>query len=173
MEPDLVDDQRVYPILLELLACLKAELGAQQVKDMCFVNLLVGTEVPAEFVHMNPTDTVGAAYVRLGSAYPSVQNFPEPDPTPTCSTALAFPIAVGILRCASIGDDTGNPPDQDEYARIVRRSTADMALMRRVIQCCLADKFDDSTYVLGTWEPLPNLGGVVGGEFSFIIQEPI
>jgi hypothetical protein len=170
-EFDFVDDPFVYPILTELLACLRSELG-DQVEQMCYTGILLGTQVPADYAGMDTS--IGAAYVRLQDGYPSVASFPEPDATPACDSKLAFTITLGILRCTTIGDEQGNPPDQDELDWLARVQLADFRIMRRAIQCCARTSLnEDHQIMLGSYTPLENQGGVAGGEFGLIVQEAI
>ncbi|MGO1566463.1 MAG: hypothetical protein ACTHXC_00435 [Brachybacterium sp.] len=162
------DDLTIYPLLMELSACLCAELG--EGATPCFCGVLVGNSIPVEYADSG-CDNCGAAYVRMASAYPSTQLFPNPDDTAQCNSVLAFSVAVGVVRCAPIGDSQGNPPEASEMAEISRQLLADMSAIRRAIICCFAEKYEDVEYVLGTYEPTPNEGGVAGGEWTVTIQE--
>lgn len=163
----LPDDRRIYPVLSELVACLCNELGDDA--SPCFCGLIVGPQaVPVE---LDDCESCGAGYVRLDGAFPS-NNFPDSDDLATCMTVMAYTVAVGIQRCAPVGDDRGNPPTQEEQQEFARLMMADMAAARRAIQCCLTDaKFTDIEYVMGSWVPTPNQGGVQGGEWTLTIRE--
>lgn len=164
------DDVSIWPILSELAACLCAEISVNG-ESPCFCGVVAGNIVPTEGV--DGCETCGAGYVRLVDAYPSTQLFPQADQSPTCRSVLAFNVVVGVVRCAPTGDGD-YPPSQDELTEFARQVFADMAAIRRAIRCCLTDdKFEDITYVLGSYTPLPDEGGIGGGEWQLVIQELI
>jgi len=164
------DDTKIWPILSELAACLCAEL-TQGGAEPCFCGVAVGPNAVSEAI--DSCDDCGAGYVSLIEAYPSTQSFPDADSRATCRSVLAFRVAVGVARCAPMGDERG-PASQEEQTEYVRQVMADHAAIRRAIRCCLTDdKFDDIDYVLGTYTPLPDEGGVGGGEWQLTIQEPL
>lgn len=164
------DDRSIWPIMSELAACLCAELSRGG-EAPCFCGVLAGNVLPVEGV--DDCSTCGAGYVRLANAYPSTQRFPQPDEIATCRSVLAFDVVVGVARCAPVGDGD-YPPTQAELTEYARQAMADMAAIRRAIRCCLTDdKFEDITYVLGMYTPLPDEGGVGGGEWQLTIQEMI
>ncbi|QNJ55530.1 hypothetical protein SEA_PHINKY_38 [Microbacterium phage Phinky] len=168
---DITEDLRIYPILTELVECLRAALGDGA---PCFVGILMGPDVPAEYVG-NCVDedgepSCGAAYVRLVGAYPT-DNFPDPVQYPTCNMIMAYNVSIGILRCASIGEDDGGPIDPAELEQSVLRGLSDMKAMRQAVQCCFQKAFPHVQTAMGVFTPLPNEGGVVGGEWPLIVGE--
>lgn len=162
----LPDDYSIFPILSELSACLCAELSVDGPPCFCGVTAGSPPEVP-----LDDCENCAAGYVRLDTAFPSTQSFPEPDAQANCRSVMAFSVTVGIVRCAPMGEG-GEPPTPEELAEFARDIFADMAAIRRSIRCCLTDdKFEDIEYVLGTYTMLPVQGGVGGGEWSLTIQE--
>lgn len=161
------DDVSIYPVLAELVACLCAELGEEA---PCFCGLIVGQqEIPVEY---DGCESCAAGYVRLDNVYPA-RDFPNQDQDARCYTSMAFAVTVGVARCAPMGDGE-YPPTAEEWAEFARVTMADMAMIRRAISCCLRDdKFEDIEYVMGTYTPIPNMGGVGGGEWSLTIRERI
>ncbi len=168
---DITEDRGIYPVLAELTACLCAALGESR---PCFCGLLVGDEIPAEYVGECADDdgepSCGAAYVRLVTAYPT-ENFPDALERPTCNSVMAYQVAVGVLRCISIGEDDGSPIDPEELKANALLRLGDMKAMRRAIQCCFGRAFDDVEHVMGVYTPLPQTGDIVGGEWMVTISE--
>lgn len=156
----MAEDVSIKPLLLELSACLCAEVGTT---DLCFCGVVAGQGIPASFVG----ECNGAAYVRLVTAFYS-SSFPTPDATPTCNSALAFTIAVGVLRPAVQMDDYGNI-DSAAVEALSLQVLDDAASARRAIRCCLADKFDDIDHVMGEWTPIED-DGVAGGEWTVTVE---
>lgn len=163
-------ESSIKVILEELAACLCSALGQDA---SCYCGIIFGPQlVPVEFHSDDSACTACAAgYVRLDQAYPSV-DFPAQSDQATCRTVLAFPVSVGIQRCAPLGDDRGNPPTLEEQEDYARRAIDDMELIRSAIRCCLTDdKFEGIQYVMSNFVPLPVEGGVGGGEWRLTIQE--
>ena len=157
----------IDPVLAELSACLCAELGETV---PCFCGVIVGNDIPLEYAG-ECEEECGAAYVRLVNAFPSI-NFPQQDTASGCTSLMAYTISVGVVRCAPVGDDRGNPPTPEEVQKLTDQLLSDMHAIRRAVRCCLADKFEDVEYLLGQYVPLPSQGGVAGGEMTLTIQEP-
>lgn len=172
-ETGIPDDETIFPLLAELSACLCAELGEDRVP--CFCGILVGDQTPAEYVGTDDCDACGAAYVRLVDAYPSTMAFPAPDEdsSSSCMSAIAYTVAVGVLRCSPTLDERGDLPEPSDLYDFSRALLADMTAMRRAIRCCLASKFEDNAHSLVRYTPLVDAGGVAGGEWTLIIQEAI
>lgn len=162
---DLPEDKKIYPLMLELQACLCDAIGVEP----CFCGIVVGSEIPMDF---DGCENCLSAYVRLDSANPSTEQFPQPDQRAQCGTLWAFTLAVGIARCAPVfGDDLGNAPTEADINAFSATLLADMSAIVRAISCCFAEKFEDANYVLGPYTPFPPAGGVGGGEITLIVQE--
>ncbi|QUE25328.1 hypothetical protein SEA_FIZZLES_32 [Microbacterium phage Fizzles] len=166
------EDLRIYPILAELRECLRIALGDGA---PCFVGILVGDDIPSEYVGDCEDDgepSCGAAYVRVTGAYPT-DRFPEPVQYPTCNMAMAYNISVGILRCTSVGEEDGGPIYPPELEQVTLRSLSDMKAIRYAIQCCFQNAFPKVKTLMGTFTPLPSEGGVVGGEWPITVREDL
>lgn len=110
-----------------------------------------------------------AAYVRLDTSYTAVK-FPTPDIIPDPSSGLVARYHVGLHRCVSGMDDSGNAPPPDEQ-------TADaLAIMRDAWRIRCALKAWAKTYhgkggfLLGTWTPAGPLGNCAGGFWPVTIR---
>jgi hypothetical protein len=152
----------IYPILVELEACLCQRLDQNQV---CYCGILVGDEIPVDL-----GDECGiTGYVRVISAFPS-QNFPQPDSIVPDNTVRAFQINVGIVRVAPQMEGDGNPPAAEDIRLHALQKLADQQLTWEAIMCCITDKFEDAQIANLAYTPLPNNGGIDGGEWSFLIE---
>lgn len=161
---EIEDDTKIYPILAELSACLCAQIP----EETCFCGIIVGNDIPLEYAGLACDSEI--AYVRLIGAYPSV-DFPEQDAAATCVSLMAYSVAVGIVRVWDAADHDGEAKPAEELVEMARLQLADMAKIRRTIQCCFGDKFEDIEYVVGAYTPLSGAQGVVGGEQLVTIQE--
>jgi hypothetical protein len=160
------EDAGIYPLLIELAGCLEAELEESGLHPVSYLALMPGFEVA--FDAGNDEDC-GQGWVKLLNAYPAGDSFPEPDSVGTCISLLGFEVEVGIVRCLPVADDSGNPPSVEDNLLATRNQLADMAAMHRAIRCCLGT--GDRNYVLGTYNPYGPLGGIVGGTWTFRIQQ--
>lgn len=161
------EDTSIYPMLAELTACLCNALGTSK---PCFCGIIAGADIPVEYVGECADDVCGAAYVRVVGAYPT-SNFPEALAAPSCNTVMAYNLAVGVLRCASVGEEDGGPVNQEEFEKTQLLVLSDMKAIRRAIQCCFMRSFSHVRHVMGVYTPLPLEGGVVGGEWPLAILE--
>lgn len=162
------EDTLIYPIMVGMSACLCTELENSGLPEPCFCGLVPGQDAVTDCSCGNG-GKCGSAWVRLIEAFPST-NFPDPDiDQATCSSLLVFRLEVGIARCVEVMDERGNAPTMAEQLSAVRTQMADMAAMRRAIQCCMADL--DTEYVLGTYQPTSLLGGCGGGTWDVLIRQ--
>lgn len=166
-------DLSIYPMLAELRECLCSALGGSR---PCFCQIVVGNEIPVDYVggdcdhDSDDLDGCGVAYVRVVGAYPT-SRFPEAMDAPTCNTAMAYNLAVGVLRCTSVGEEDGGPVNQEDFATLQLQLLSDMKAIRRAIQCCFMQAFPRATHVMGTFTPQPQMGGVAGGEWPITVLE--
>lgn len=157
------EDFMIYGQMLELAACLCAELAASGLGSPCFCGIVEGTEANLDCGSCD--DGCGAAWVRLDSAVPFT-NFPDAEVgVATCSTALAFVLEVGVTRCFTpFVDDQGTGAGVQEHLDQTRLQIADMAATRRAIACCFA-KDEEILYALGAYTPISFQGGCGGGSW--------
>jgi hypothetical protein len=155
----------VWPAMTSLISCLCQEVTASGLPELCFCGLLPGENVPGDYV----TEDGGMGWVRLVSAYPSVV-FPGQDSTATCVSPLAFELEIGLLYCAPVIDQFGEPPSVVSQFEATRVQTAAMAAMRRALVCCLRPGVDA---VLGAYTPMGPEGQVVGGTWQVFVSEGV
>jgi hypothetical protein len=113
----------------------------------------------------------GQAWVRVADVFPSAE-FPVPSQTiSNCNVPLAFTLEVGIVRCKPMGENSQlrgyTPPTLEQNVGALRLQMADMAAIRRAIQCCFGE--DDTTYIVGTYVSSPAGGDCLGGYFSVTV----
>jgi hypothetical protein len=175
LKPDtLVEDKVAYPTLIRLAACLCLELEAAGGPALCYCGPVAG-EVALDFCGGNCGDEGcgGQAWVRFMDIFPST-NFPSPDNAlANCKAPLAFNMEVGIARCAPVGTSGPNgylPPTMEQNVEAIRLQLADVAALRRAVQCCFAQ--GDTDYIMGAYSQLSvNNGGCLGGTFNVVVWE--
>lgn len=156
---------RIYPVLEELVACLCRSVDPSG--EACFCGLLVGDEIPAEFVGC---DDGPVAYVRVVTGFPSTIVSLTPDQQRPQGGLRSWTVAVGILRATPV---TMNTPDPDDVKEVGLRLLADSQLSWEAIVCCIGgEKFEDLNFSIAPFVSLPSAGGVAGGEWQVTIEEP-
>lgn len=175
---DFREDFQIYPLMVQLAACLCSELEASGLPGTCSCAVVPGPMAVLDACgscNSKGAKCGGQAWVRLDRAYPSA-NFPSPDSDGgTCVTPLAYIIEVGVARCQPAGKSNGvngyTPPSVDEYINAVRTQTADMQAMKRAIQCCLSGEFGDRSFALGSYTPITPSADCGGGVWTFTVWE--
>lgn len=170
----LIEDRAIYPTMIDLAACLCLETEAEGGPALCYCGVIAG-ELVLDFCggDCGAGGCGGQAWVRLTSAFPS-GTFPNPDALPTnCFSPIAYTLEVGIARCMPMGESGPNgytPPSLDQQVDALRLQTADIAAMRRAIQCCFGK--GDRDYILGQYDQATvNGGGCLGGVFTVTVWE--
>lgn len=164
-----LEDELIYPLMVELSGCLCAENDASGMGPMCFCGLTFGDEPNVDCGECD--DGCGSGWVRLINAFPSTDFFPAQDGEATCATLLAASIEVGIIRCTEVVLEDGSAPGVSSQLGSARQQLADMALIRRAIRCCFDNKYKDLDYVLGTYTPASSDGGCVGGYWEITVRQ--
>lgn len=96
--------------------------------------------------------------------------FPQPSETPTtCVRILGTQVEIGILRCAPMMDDNGNPPSDAVQSAFAYEMIVDKSILYNVL---VNHNPDWAAYplVIGSWNPLDIEGGCGGGTWSFWID---
>lgn len=170
------EDTAVYPLLVELAACLCTELGASGGPALCYCGPMVGA-LTLDYCggdNCGGSGCGGQAWVRFVDAYPA-SDFPALDSNlRNCKAPFAYTIEVGVARCVPVGRVSGSngftPPTLDQNLEAMRLQTADVAAMRRAVQCCFASK--DRDYIMGIYDQtIVNGGGCLGGTFNVTVWE--
>ena len=167
------EDTTIYPIMVQMSACLCTEIDDSGLPTPCSCGLMVGELVLDYCSSCKDGKCGGQAWVRLIDAYPSV-NFPLPAlDNNNCTYPLAFNLEVGIVRCKPLGTANGvrgyNPPSIEQQVKAIRLQTADIAAMRRAINCCLAGSGRE--YVIQNYSPVPQDADCLGGAFQVTVWQ--
>lgn len=169
------EDTSVYPLLINLAACLCTEMENLDGPALCYCGVTTGPII-LDYCGGN-CDTGGCggqAWVRLVDAFPS-SVFPTQDNILTnCRSPWAYLLEVGVARCAPMGQANSvggfEPPSLAQNVAALRLQTADLAAVRRAIQCCFGKT--DQDYMVGVYQQTEvNGGGCLGGAIQVYVRE--
>lgn len=170
MASPVTEDRSVYPLLTELTDCLCTEMAASGLTVTCRCLLVPGVGPALDFCDAGcDGGCPGEGWTRLVRAFPST-SFPTQEGAATCFTRLAYELEVGVARCLPSGDRQGQPPDPQAIFETARLQLADMAAMRRAIQCCFGS-VQDRDYALGAFEPTFGNGGCLISTWQLVVGE--
>ena len=160
----------VGPRLELLLACLEDRLAAYDV-PVCRAFIHPGAMAPWDACGESGDGAEGQAWVGVSGI--------APQPTQDAGQRIqpveyAVSVVVGVLRCAAVVDDQGNPPTVEAVMADAEKQTRDAAIVREVLECCYPKMTDAARgeFLMGNWEPLGPLGGCVGGQWRATILAP-
>lgn len=169
---DLVEENRFFPILANLLECLRNELAEAKGPDPCFIGLTPAGRPPLGMLTCGG-EKDGVAWVSPVMVFPST-DFPTPDEGQLgTGSPLAIEIEMGVARSypAPVGRDA--QADPQAYFDTTRLYLSDMAAMRRAIQCCFKAGLGGSLppdLSLGAWTPIEAEARAGGGTWQFWVQ---
>lgn len=150
------------PVMVKLSAlaeCLCAQIAADGLPEPCFCGLVPGEAPAIEYVTDCDDDKCGMAWVRLSAVAP-ISGVGVPNIIlNNCNSDIGFDAEVGIMRCAPVGDEQGNPPPADDLLTAADLQIADMFTIYRAIACCSAL----GDFIIETYTPIGPEGGAVGG----------
>jgi len=151
--------------LAALAECLCAQVAADGLPDLCFCGLVPGEAPAVEYVDNCGDGNCGMAWVRWAAVAP-VTGVGVPNITKNnCNSSLGFDAEIGIMRCAPVGDENGNPPPVEDMLSTTDLQVADMMAMYRAMACCSAlDEF-----IIETYTPIGPQGGAVGGFWTLSV----
>lgn len=164
------EDTGIFPTMLTLAECAQRELVKSGLPEIDKVTLQPGGTSVMDYVG-NGKDC-GEITVNFTQSYP-VNPFPTPDATGSCASAFAYEIVLAIFRCSPSMDgskQSPRPPSPVKQLAATRLYTADMAAMRRAIQCCMQE--NEMDYALRAWTPYGPSGLVVGGWWTVVVGGP-
>lgn len=167
---EVVGDAMILPVMVDLGAEVAAELVKRGLVPIDKIIIQPGSEFVVDYAG-NGKDC-GEIDVNLVQAYPT-DNFPEPDATGNCVSALAFELNVSIMRCAAPTHGTAQspkPPTLAEQLASTAEHLADMQAARCAIKVVLARLERD--YVLQAFTPIGPQGQTVGGTWTVIVRSP-
>lgn len=163
----MLDSVNLWPLMLQLSACLCKELDRSYGGPTCFCGVLPGINIPADYCDCT-SGSCGQAWVRLNNVYSSGQ-FPNPSLGPnSCFDPIAARIDMGVLRCVPGIGSRGEMPDEEEQAEAVHVQVSDVAAIYRAIHCCLPANPKD--WVIGQYLPIGPLGNCGGGAVAITVR---
>lgn len=168
----LATDTTFLPYLDGLLAAAQGELEAAGLGDgLCYQGVKPGSMVAFDF----GDDCSGILWTRLQSAYPSSDVFPQQD---IASRRRGQPLRiagiyeVGLVRAVAIPDN-GEPIDQEaEYAQTQLQLADQQALLAAICGFFHLPGQRFADWMLGTYTPYGNEGGVLGGWWTVTARRP-
>jgi hypothetical protein len=169
-----VEDETIYPFMLDLVSCVVTELEERQLPGLCRAGLVPGQSAVLDACSGCATGKCqGQMWVRLVNEFPS-SVFPAPDQSgATCDAPMAYTVEVGIARCLPVGATSGIngyiPPSMEEQLEATRLQLADKAAMKKAITCC-ADKVERSLVVNG-YQAIQATGDCGGGVWTLTIWD--
>lgn len=146
------------PAMQGFLDCVTAALDADG-RGVGHSHLVPGDNVPDDWC-----DCEGLAYVRVITQVPNGQ---QPNCPPISITAT---LGVGIIRCAAVLDEQGNPPPDSVLNDEALAMSQDAATIYGALVCCspslVEAKLINRAPTIGPWVPQGPLGGCARGEWS-------
>lgn len=146
----------VGPLLVSMLECAATALSPAPGRSLVASGSMVAWDDCCE----------GQVWTRLVSLMPGVS-----DSAQSCGPLTwTATIGIGVLRCAAVVDDRGNPPAAEVLTDEALRGTADAFALSEAIQCCMTA----TRLKMLNWAPLGPEGGCVGGEWqvSVMVDNP-
>lgn len=157
-------------IMGRALDALNEELLADGTREgLCEMALLHGDAVLLDY---GMESCGGMGWVRLVSANPTT-NFPQPAQAGSCTSDLAFPMEMGIIRPAPMPETFQKKvtlPSADAQGAATSLALDDMAAMRRALMVMQQDM---EQFQLGTYSPMGPEGGTQGGLWTFTVGEEL
>jgi len=145
-------------------------LEAAGFTDLCFCGVIPGAQAVIDFcgseTACSQDSCGGMGWVRLVGIFPSERG---EERSSSCASPLSFVLEVGSTTCAPLPDSDGTPPGIPEQLEATRKQLAMMAAARRAIACCT--DYGENDFYLGEYEPLPILGGCLGGAWTLTVEQ--
>lgn len=167
-------DTSVWPMLVDLLACLSA--AADQVEaPPLYRQIRTGDSIQASISPTQDECCQGLAWLRPVTISPT-NVFPTPESTwQACPPGeLAVEVELGMLRCAPFMAEGSSDADllivtEGQWATTTSRVLADAAAMRRAA-CCMIDK--GYSVFVGSWSPVAVEANCTGGTLRITVAVP-
>jgi hypothetical protein len=171
------EDLKIYPIIIDLVACLCEEISARELPAVCRCAPMPGASAVLDFGPGNLRSGNGQAWVRYAGSAPTAVAAGGGgvfDAAP-CAGERIYELEVGISRCEPAGTTVNNaytPPTAEQQLESVRLAAADAAAMEAAV-CCLRKRLGtdgDVVVGIGATQPLESSGGVGGSTLQVFIQ---
>lgn len=172
-----VEDTSIYPIIIDLVACLCEEIATRELPAVCRCAPMPGASAVLDFGPGDLGKGNGQAWVRWAGFAPAQvaqQGGAGVFDSSPCGTERIHELEVGISRCEPAGTTSNNrytPPTMEQQLEAVRLAAADARAMEAAV-CCLRAKLgsDDVVIGIGAYQPLESSGGVGGGTLQVFVQ---
>lgn len=159
MTPDLIQ-----LTLQEILDCACAALAETVCGCPCRAYVAVGD------VSWDQCCDGGQLWVKATRVYVT-ESFPqEKADALICGVGLAADVQVGVLRCAPVLDDQGNPPTPEALTTSSSQVYEDMYALMNSIICCLSATKKCRKFVMRGATSLGPQGGCVGTLINLSIE---
>lgn len=110
----------------------------------------------------------GQLWIRVAGITPVVDPATARGVDPNCAIhGWQVQAAVGVVRCVTVLDSDGTPPDAETLTNETEQMLLDAEDVRGALLCCAADIGGIQRLSLGSWAPAGPLGGCAGGEWTF------
>jgi hypothetical protein len=169
-----VPDPAVWPMLVELLACVSAAADEVDAPPM-YRQIRTGEGIQASISPTQDECCQGLAWVRPVQISPT-NNFPTPESAwQNCPPGdLAVEVELGMLRCAPIMAEGSSDADlllvtEGQWATTTSRVLADAAALRRAA-CCMIGK--GYAVFVGSWSPVAVEANCAGGSMRITVAVP-
>lgn len=171
------EETKIYPVIIDLVACLCEEISARELPAVCRCGLMPGASAALDFGPSDLSKGNGQAWVRYaGHAPAEVANGATGGVfnAGPCRGERIYELEVGISRCEPAGTTINQrytPPKAEEQLESVRLALADAAAMEAAV-CCLKERLREDDFVvgIGTAAPLESSGGVGGSTLQVFVQ---
>ena len=105
-----------------------------------------------------------------GMGYVSVQSVEASGPNGNCGPALwQITLAVGVLRCAAVLDDSGAAPSPREISADAAAAVVDLHNVAAMLHCL---EYQGARAVVQSWTPQGVDGGCHGGQWTAVMRIP-
>lgn len=162
----------IHALLTELAACVVVQLETDRLPPVCWAGVAPGANVVADFFpdcfHGDSNEPDGMVWTRMITPYPAfAPGIIVTEPAESWVAPLGIDIEVGMMRTIAIPEEGLDPNASSDSAR---GQINDMQAIRKAILCCAA--FERGDVLLGQYTPVGPLGGVVGGAWTVMVQQP-
>lgn len=148
--------------LVELSMCLCDAVKSSCGSELCWCGVYPGG-IPAWDYCGSCSDRCGMGFVTVAGAS-LYTTFGQPDQSVApCDRPLQAEVLLGVLRCVPLEED-GSAVPASAMTDVALMLMADLDAIRRAVVCC----FKGDAVLLG-YEPLPEAGGCVGGQWRAVI----
>lgn len=164
----MTDDQNFFPKILSLSQCFAQELTSAELPELCFLGIVPGDLIIADYCGSNCGGKGGMGWVRLVGVNEIAGGTSDVTGYSNCATELEAQVEVGVIRKAPTIGSNGQLPTVEMQLAAARLQYADMAAMLRAIRCCFSTGKDTKVV---TYMPIGPDGDCLGGRWLISIAQ--